>query len=184
MRFLAQDVLRRHGDARGLLGGRGDRLIVGVGVKRLKSAHNPGHRLHRDAGDVVQRLLFGEIDAGGLAVEFEPPRARILGAEALARQPRPDAPPGAEFRDFLEETDRDVEEKGKAPQHDVDVHAAIDAILRVLQGRGDGEGHGLDRRRAGLLHVLTDHRHGIPARHMPAAEFDVVEQHPPRAGQR
>ena len=105
-------------------------------------------------------------------------------APRRSRQPRPDAPPGAEFGDLLEEADRDVEEEGEAPQHDVDVHAAIDAVLRILQGRRDGEGHGLDRRRAGLLHVLTDHRYRIPARHMLAAELDVVEQNPPRAGQR
>jgi hypothetical protein len=69
----------------------------------LQSAHDAGHRLHGDARDVVERLLLGEVDAGRLAVEFETPRARILGAEPFARQPRPDAPAGAEFGDFLEE---------------------------------------------------------------------------------
>ena len=91
---------------------------------------------------------------------------------------------GAEFGDLLEEADRYVEEESETPQHDIDVHAAIDAVLRILERGRDGEGHGLDRRRAGLLHVLTDDRHRIPARHVPAAELDMVEQDAPRAGQR
>ena len=118
MRLLAQDVLGRDRDARRLLGRRGDRFVVGVGVQRLQSAHDAGHRLHGDAGDVVERLLLGEIDARRLAVEFEAPGARILGAQPLARQPRPDAPAGAEFGDLLEEADGNVEEEGEAAQHD------------------------------------------------------------------
>ena len=46
------------------------------------------------------------------------------------------------------------------------------------------EGHRLGRRRAGLLHVLADHRHRVPARHVLAAPGDVVHQHAPRARQR
>ena len=41
----------------------------------------------------------------------------VLGAEAVARQPRPDAPAGAELRHLLEEADGDVEEEREARQH-------------------------------------------------------------------
>jgi hypothetical protein len=54
----------------------------------LQPAHDASHRLHRDARDIVERLLLGEIDTGGLGVEFEPPRGRLLGAEPFA-QARP-----------------------------------------------------------------------------------------------
>ena len=47
VRLLAQDVLRRDGDARRLSVGTGEHLVVGVGVQRLQAAEDAGHRLHR-----------------------------------------------------------------------------------------------------------------------------------------
>ena len=184
VRFLAQDVLRGHRDARAELGRAGQRLVVRVGVQRLQAAEDAGHRLHGDAGDVVERLLPREIDAGGLRVELEAPAPRVLRAVALARQPRPDAPPGAEARDLLEERQRDVEEEREARQELVRIHAARDAVVGVLQRRGEREGHRLGRRGAGLLHVLADDRHRVPLRDVPVAEVDVVAEDPPRARQR
>ena len=137
VRLLAQDVLRGHRDARAVLGRAGQRLVVGVGVQRLQAAEDAGHRLHGDAGDVVQRLLPREVDAGGLRVELEAPAPRILRAVALAREPRPDAAPGAEPRDLLEERQRDVEEEREARQELVGIHAAGDAVVGVLQRGGE-----------------------------------------------
>ena len=73
MRLLAQDVLSGDRNACRLLGRRRDRFVVSVGVQRLQSAHDAGHRLDGDAGDVVERLLLGEIDARRLAVKLEAP---------------------------------------------------------------------------------------------------------------
>ena len=107
-------------------------------------------------------------------MELEAPAPRILRAVALARQPRPDAAAGAELRDFLEERDRDVEEEREARQELVRIHPAGDAVVGVLQRGGERERHRLGRRGAGLLHVLADHRHRVPLRHVPVAELDVV----------
>ena len=49
---------------------------------------------------------------------------------------------------------------------------------------GDRERHRLGGRRAGLLHVLADDRQRIPARQVLVAPRDVVDEDPPRAGQR
>ena len=57
VRFLAQDVLRGDRDPRAELGRARQRLVVRVGVQRLQAAEDAGHRLHRDARDVVERLL-------------------------------------------------------------------------------------------------------------------------------
>ncbi len=58
------------------------------------------------------------------------------------------------------------------------------AVVRVLHRRGQRERHRLGRRRAGLLHVLADHRQRVPARHVLVAPGDVVDEDAPRAGQR
>ena len=79
----------------------------------------PALCLHGDARDVVERLLPREIDARSLAVELEAPGARIARAEALARDARPDATAGAKLRDFLEQADRDVEEKSEPRQEGI-----------------------------------------------------------------
>ena len=184
MRLFAQDVLRGDGDARRFLGRSGDRLVIGIGVHGLEAAHDSGHGLYRNPRDVVQRLLLGEIDTGGLCVELEAPGGRILCTQALACQPRPNAPPGAEFGNFLEEADRDVEKEGEAPQHEIDVHAPLDAVLRILHGRREGEAHRLGRRRSRLLHVLADDGYRIPVRDVFPAEFDMVEEDAPRARKR
>ena len=128
VRLFAQDVLRVDGDARTELGRAGQRLVVCIGVQRLQPAENAGHGLHRDARDVVERLLPREIDARCLAVELEAPGARVC-AEALARDARPDAPAGAELGDLLEQADRNVEEKGEARQEGVHVRPPRAVLL-------------------------------------------------------
>ena len=98
-------------------------------------------------------------------MELEAPGARILGAEALARELRPDAPARAELGDLLEEAHRDVEEEGEARQELVRVPAARQAVAGVLDGGRQRQPHGLGRRGARLLHVLADDRQRVPLRH-------------------
>ena len=86
VRFLAQDVLRVNGDARAEVGRARQRLVVGVGVKRLQSAEDAGHRLHRHPRDVVQRLLFDQVIARGVGMGSEMHR-RGLGGRQVDRSP-------------------------------------------------------------------------------------------------
>ena len=88
--LVGDDLLRAQRDPDGVLGRQRERLVVGVGVQRLRAAEHAGERLDRRADDVVERLLGGERHAGGLRVEAHQPRARVLRAVGLAaaRAPR------------------------------------------------------------------------------------------------
>ena len=105
-----------------------------------------------------------------------PKRSRVMRA--------PDAPARAELGDLLEQTHRDVKEKSEARQKGIGLHAARAAVLGVLDRRGEGKAHGLGGRSAGLLHVLPHHRHRIPVGYAAIAEFGVVGEDAPRAGER
>ena len=71
-------------------------------------------RLHRDARDVVQRLLLRQVGTGSLTMEFEAPGARIFRAQPVPRYPRPDTAPGAELPNLLEKADGDVEKEARS----------------------------------------------------------------------
>ena len=77
-RFLRDDLLRAQGDGHGMFGGQRQRFVHGVGVQALRSAEDGRQRLDRHADHIILRLLCGERYAGGLRVEAQQPRARIL----------------------------------------------------------------------------------------------------------
>ena len=156
--LVGDDLLGAQRDAHGLLGRQRERLVVGVGVQRLRAAEHAGQRLDRRAHDVVQRLLGGERHAGGLRVEAHQPRARVLGAERLAQLARPDAPRGAVLGDLLEEVDLGVEEERQPRREVVDVEAALDGLLDVGQAVLERERQLLRGRRARLADVVARDR--------------------------
>jgi len=55
--LLGDDLLLSEREESGLLGRDRERLVVGVGVERLRPTENCRERLERDPGQVVQRLL-------------------------------------------------------------------------------------------------------------------------------
>ena len=162
-------------EGHGLLGGERVGLVERVGVQRLRAAQHRGQRLEGGADHVVVRLLRGEGDPGGLRVGAELPAPRVAGAEAVAHHPGPDAARGAELGDLLEEVVVDVPEEGQARREVVHRHAPLDALLDVADAVGEGEGQLLDRRRPCLADVVAADRDRVPARHVPAAELDHVD---------
>jgi hypothetical protein len=110
-----------------LFGGQRQGLVVAVGVKGLRSSEHGGECLQSGADDVVLGLLRGQRRAGGLGVEAEHPGARVLGAELVAHDVRPNAAGGAEFGDFFEEIVMRVEEEGEARSEVVDSSPASSA---------------------------------------------------------
>src|ERR1019366_7815143 len=64
----SDNLLSAQRDARSFLGGQGERFVIGVGVQRLRAAEDRRQRLQGNARDVVQRLLRGQRDAGGLGM--------------------------------------------------------------------------------------------------------------------
>ena len=101
--LLGDDLLLAERQQGGLGGRDRERLVVGVGVERLRPAQDAGQRLERDPGQVVERLLRRQRHAGGLGVEAHPGRALVLGAVALGHQVVPDPPARPELGDLLEE---------------------------------------------------------------------------------
>ena len=75
-RLVRDDLLRSQRERRGLGGRERERLVVAVGVQRLRAAEHRRERLHRDANHIVQRLLRLERDAAGLRVEPQAAAAR------------------------------------------------------------------------------------------------------------
>ena len=125
-RLVGDHLLRAQRDLRRLLAGQRERLVVAVGVQRLGAAADRGEGLQRDAHDVVVRLLRGQRDTGGLGVEAQHRRGLVAGAEALAHDPRPHPPRGAELRDLLEDVVVGVEEEGQARRELVDRQPGVD----------------------------------------------------------
>src|SRR5439155_3075487 len=119
--FLGEDLLGTKGHGHGLFGRQRPRFIIRVRVERLRAAEDGGERLDGDARDVVERLLRGRRDPGGLGVGAQAHRLGLLRAVPLLHEPRPDPPRGPELRDLLEEVVVDVEEEREARREAVDV---------------------------------------------------------------
>ena len=153
--LVRDHLLRAQRDPHRLLARQRQRLVVGVGVQRLGAAEHAGQRLDRRAHDVVERLLGGQRDAGGLGVEAHQPRARVARAERLAQLARPDPPRRAVLGDLLEEVDVRVEEEAQARREVVHVEPARDQLLDIGQAVLEREGQLLRRRRARLADVVA-----------------------------
>ena len=143
-------------------------------MQRLGAAEHARERLDRGAHDVVERLLGGQRDAGGLRVEAHQPRALVARAEGVAQLARPDAPRGAVLGDLLEEVDLGVEEERQARREVVDVEAALDGLLDVGEAVLEREGELLLGGGAGLADVVAGDRDRVPARHVVGAPLDHV----------
>ena len=143
-------------------------------MERLGPAEHRREGLERDPGQVVERLLRRQRDAGGLGVEAHPGRALVLGAVALGHQPVPDPARGPELGDLLEEVAVAVEEERQARREVVDPQAAREGRLDVGHPVGDREGQLLDRGRAGLADVVAADRDRVPARQLARPELDRV----------
>ena len=73
--LVGDHLLGAQRELRRVLARQRERLVVAVGVQRLRAAADRGERLQRDAHDVVERLLRRQRDAAGLGVEAQHRRA-------------------------------------------------------------------------------------------------------------
>ena len=138
--------------------GKCESLIVRIGVQRLRAAEHAGEGLDRDAGNVVQRLLNGQRNAGGLRVKTHLHRPRILRTEAFLHRPRPDDAGGAIFGDLFKEIVVGVEEERQPRDEFINIHPAINAVLHILDAVTQREGELLQRGRTGLADVVAGDR--------------------------
>src|SRR5580704_2793737 len=108
-------------------------------MQRLRAAEYRRQSLQRGPHDVVVGLLRSERASRGLRMETERPRAGILRAVALGHRFMPDASRGAVFSDFFEEIAVGIEEKREARRKIVDVHAAAQCPIDILDSVAQSE---------------------------------------------
>src|SRR5262249_26045059 len=87
-------------------------FIQGVGMERVGTAEHGRQGLNCRTNDVVVGLLGCERDACRLRVAAHHPGAGVLSTVALAHKLCPQATPGAELGNLLEEVVVYVEEEG------------------------------------------------------------------------
>ncbi len=148
-------------------------------MERLGAAQHRGQRLERHARDVVERLLRGQGDAGGLGVRPEPHGPGIGGAEALLhdRWPRCGGPRGASRSPRRSPSGCRRRTRAGGAKRSTG-SPALDARLDVRDAVGQREGQLLDRRRAGLPDVVAGDRHRVELRDRVHAELDHVDDDP------
>ena len=129
--FICDDLLRAQRDACRLLGRQRKRLIIRICMQRLRTAENRCHSLNRRTHNVVFRLLRCKRGAGGLGVEAQHPRARVLRLELLSHNSRPHAPRSPEFGDFFQKIIMSVEKEGNPGSEVVDIEPCLDRSLHV-----------------------------------------------------
>src|SRR2546426_11594041 len=83
--LFRSDLLGTKGHGHGLFGRQRPRFIIRVRVERLRAAEDGGERLDGDARDVVERLLRGRRDPGGLGVGAQRSEERRVGKECRSR---------------------------------------------------------------------------------------------------
>src|SRR4051794_12844600 len=179
--LVSDDLLRAQRDLRGPLGGQRERLVVAVGVQRLRAAADRGEALQRDADDVVLGLLRGERHAAGLRVEAQHRRLRVGGPEAVAHDVGPHLAGGAELRDLLEDVVVAVEEEGQARGEVVDREPRVERRLHVGDAVGQREADLLHGAAALLAEVVAADADRVPLRHALLAVREEVGRQPHRA---
>jgi hypothetical protein len=105
-------------------------------------------------------------------------RLRVLRAEAVAHDRRPQPPGGPELRDLLEQRRAGHEEEAQPRRERVDVEPGVERRLDVGDAVGEREGDLLHRRRPGLTHVVAGDRDGVEARQPVGAVGEGVGDDP------
>ena len=99
---------------------------------------------------------------------------RVLGAEPVAHQARPQPAGGADLRDLLEEVEWKLKKNEKRGRKASGSRPRRDQVLHVGEAVGDREGELLGGRRPGLADVVAGDRDRVPERHLGRAELDQV----------
>ena len=176
--FRRDDLLRPQREPRRLLGRQRQRFVAAVAVERLRATEHGGHRLNRDADDVVVRLLRRERAAGGLRVETQLHRAGPSHAEPVAHDVGPEPARRTELGDLLDEVVVRGEEERQPLADAIEVEARGPRGLDVGDSVGQRERDFLHRRRAGLADVVAADRDRVPARQLAVAPGQDVRRDP------
>src|SRR5688500_5901912 len=106
---MSQDLLGAKCNRRCLTGRKTERLIVAVGMKRLTAPQNRSERLHRNANNIVQRLLCCECHARRLTVKSKSLCAIGFRTKSLFHDVAPKTPRCAKLGNLLDEVVVNIE---------------------------------------------------------------------------
>ena len=151
--LFVDDELDGHGPAHTAFGGRGDGLVVGVGVQRVAVVVDRVQRLQRGADVVEVDFLGVQRAAGRLDVVLQhlrPGGSAIFLAHGLGPNPTGHTPDHRVLR-----VDAVREEEAQVGPKLVDVHAPAQVVLHVGESVGQGERQLGDGIRAGLGDVVA-----------------------------
>jgi hypothetical protein len=162
--LAVDDQLDRHRAAHAVFGGRGDRLVEGVGVQAVGVVVGGDQRLQRGADVVELDLLRMQAAPAGLAVVLEL-LAALVGAVAVAHRHRPDAPRHPAQHRVLR-VHAVAEEEAQVGREVVDVHAARQVGLDEGEAVGQREGELADRVGPGLGDVIAADAHRVEVAHV------------------
>ena len=179
-RLVHEDLLRAEREGRGALGRERERLVEAVRVDRLGAAVDRREGLRGDSHEVVLGLLGRQRRAARLRVEAQRLRLRARGAEAVAHDPRPHSPRGAELRHLLQHVVVGVEEEGEPRPEGVGRETRGDGRLAVGDPVRERERELLGRRRPRLPDVVAGDRDRVPARDPLGAVREQVGRQPHR----
>ena len=143
-------------------------------MQRLGATQDRREALHRDPHQVHLGLLCSELNSGGLCVEPQHPRLRVLGPESLLHDARPHPPCGPELCHFLDDRRARDEEEGQARSEIVDVLAGLHGRSHVLDPVGQREGDLLHGSSSRLGHVITGDGDRVPFRNLGSAVREDV----------
>ena len=119
-------------------------------------------------------LLGGEGHPGGLSMESQHHRPRVLSPKTFLHDLCPHAPGGAELGYFLEEVVLGDEKEGDPGSELVHREPGPDRRLHVSDRVGEGESQLLHGRGSGLSHVVSADADGVPARDAFGAKLEHV----------
>ena len=143
-------------------------------MQRLRAAEDRRDRLRGHADEVDLGLLRGELHTCCLRMEAQHLRLRIVCAELIAHDTRPDATRGAKLRHLFEQGRARHEEEREPGRELVDVLTGRNRGAHVFDAVSEGEPDLLRGRRAGLRHVIAGDRDGVPFRDLGPAIAEHV----------
>ena len=141
----------------------------------LRAAQHAGQRLDRPCARCCSRAAARSASTPAVCVWKRSSHERgSFAPKRVAHVPRPDAARGAELGDLLEEVEVAVEEEREPRREVVDVEAARDRRLDVLDAVGQREGQLLRRRRAGLADVVAARSRSCSTAARRAPQYSIV----------
>src|SRR5207249_2476497 len=101
---------------------------------------------------------------GGLRMEAQHHRTRVLSMKAVTHNMRPHAPGGAKLRHLFKQVIMAVEKEGELPCKFINVQSGIDRSFDITDSIGECKCYFLRCCRACLTNMIATDADGVPAR--------------------